>query len=302
MKGIIKKFLRYVIGIIILIILISKVDLDLLKVIISSIQPLYLLPLVFFRFLEIVFASTNLKILFSAVRKIGFMDMLRYQIVNFVGSTILPLSASAIPVMYLLKKKHDINYGIFTSTFVLDKAITFFLTLTVMFFAFVKFYDIRTAGFVFLAGAAALLVLYMLFYLRATRKIVIRLVPERYLKHLSGITSHFRTMIRSHWRLILLNMLSTVAALIAGGLMLMFAFKTLGTDVSLINTVLVSSIARLAVVFAITPSGIGIRQAIGVYLFTLVGVPLTISLAMYLLVLIVKHLLAISFSFTAKLS
>ena len=296
MKEIVKKLLGYAIGIGILIALVFKIDFELFKVLITNLHWIFLLPLIFLRLVELFLGALNLKILLIAQKSIKIAEVVKYNIINFVGSTFLPLSAATLSIIYFLYKRNGIKPGISTSTIILDKSITFFLSLIVIFFAALKFFGIKTAVNVIYLGIIGIVVLYLMFYSKRTRKFIMRIVPKKYFSKLSGITTHFRMMFRNHKRLIIGDLLVTIVTLFVRALIIFFAFKTIGFNISIFDTLLIVNIAQLAVVFPITPGGLGVREAIGVYLFSLVGVPLTTTLTVYLLMIIMKFCLAAVFS------
>jgi uncharacterized protein (TIRG00374 family) len=297
MNNTIKKIIGYSIGIIILIVLIIKIDLELAKSIIANLKFIYLVPLLILSILTIFISGINIKILLKAKKSIKTRKIFKYQLIEYISSIFLPFSASSLSIIYLLKKHEDIGIGISTSTIVLDKAITFFLTAIIAFFAFTRYFGFGSAINIIYALIIAMIIIYLLFYSKTTRKIIIRFIPEKIRNKLTGVTTHFREMVKDQKELLVMNISITLIKFLVKSLKAVFAFLMLGFSLKVIDALFITTLAQLAVVFPITPAGIGVRQAIGISLFSQIGIPLTAGVAMYLLLMIIDYTLAAIFSF-----
>lgn len=291
-----KQLFGYIIGLIIILLLLLKVEVELLKVIIHNIMLPLIIPVIILQIILIFLTGIKLYFLLAARFKISLKQAIKYQVVQYISSTILPMTASAIPVIYLLKKEKQISPGVASSNIIIDKSISLFIILLLVILAAVYYGDsniLLAALFLMLLG---ILGSYASFYSKTARHFFKILIPKKIKPHLKGITANYRFMLRHKRDAILKNILTTVIFLTLNGLFIKLIFALFTYSIPLIDVILISSILQLSVLFPITPSGVGVRQAAGVYLYGALGVPATFTLVMYFVVFLLRYGFAALFS------
>jgi len=289
-------------GITLIVILLIKIDIQLL---INSLNNIHVLPLIvtfLLSLLGIPSAALNIQILMKSLKHVSFKHLARYQTYNYIGSIFLPLSTSDLSVVYSLKKEYDVSPGRGISIILTDKAITFFLTVIIAFFGLLYYINFRYASQIaILLLVAGIISIYFLFYNKQLRKFVIKYVLRKYAVKLKGLTFQFRDLITHHKKLIVYNTLITLFRTVVIALATLFAFNSIGQNISFLDAFLITNITQFAIIFPITPGGMGIKQGIGLFLFSKIGINPAITLSMYLVLALIKYSIAFILSLFVRL-
>ncbi len=301
MKWFGKRWIGYAVGVLILIILVSKVDLSLLKEVMKGVKAWFLVPLVVLRVGGILLKAVNVQVLLKAVKQVKIYDVFKYELVNFVGSAFIPFSASVASVIYFLKKRDNINARESVATLFVDKTISFILAVMVVVVGVLKYKGIESQWIMITLFGACVIGIFIVFYTKWMEKVMLWMIPKKHASFFPDVAAHYRLLWNKHKNLIMINGAITAVSLVANGLIVVAAFKMLSFDIGFIDAFLLTNMVQLATFLHITPGGIGVKQAVGTYLYGLIGIPLTVSVAMYVILEVIRYALACIFSVTTKI-
>ena len=297
MNRLVKKIIGYSIAVIILAIIISKIDLALLKSVILQTNIFWLLVLLAIRFIGFIMGTLNIWILFKAIGEIPFKKLWKYEVIRFVGSTFIPFSASAAPMIYFLKKDEKVSIEESISILMVNKILSFILVIVVLFIGILRYFQTEQGMQIMGAIAGIILGIYLTFYVNWVETLVTKMT-KRGGAFLNRVRRIYRKLWEDHKILLGKNLGITAIAFFLNAAMLMVVFFAIQHPISFIDAFLISNIIQISAVFQLTPGGLGIREGLGIYLCLLIGVPLTISTVAFGILLIMKYLLA--FIFTVK--
>jgi len=263
--------------------IVSRIDLAKIGEILSTLSYSWLILALLLNTTGILVTAYGLKILFDTVRFTSFMQWLKYFLMSFSVGLILPGKAGDLSIIYFMKDK-GFSIGESTAFTILDKLITivvFGLVATVGIFTILSSAELYI-GLLFLAVIAAT----GAFLFSEPGRRVASKVLGKYAEKFQGFGSTFRTLVKKHRSRVLINVFLTAVRPFINGLVIILLFKAMSIDVSLFYAILINAIALAASLIPLTPNGLGVREGVGAYLFSLVGVPLEASISMYLIFLI----------------
>lgn len=254
----------------------------------------FVLAYLFFMF-SIFFAVLNLYVLFYPLQKIDPRRFLQYFFASRITSLIFPGRLGEFSLSYYLKGE-NINLGRGMAAVVTDKLITITISMIlgiIAISAFMKGQHITA----FVLYVFLMLMLFVLLLSSRSRQFIKKWILRKYARHFAGFSKTLFSYEQEHKGMVLLNMIFTLMRLIVLALSAKVMFLALETDISLLTLILVSGLETLSNSIPLTVNGLGIKQAIGVYVFSAVGVSPVITGTRYVLGFLIEY----SFGFISTL-
>jgi uncharacterized membrane protein YbhN (UPF0104 family) len=112
---------------------------------------------------------------------------------------------------------------------------------------------------------------------------------RKYAYHFEGFSKTLFSYERENKGMALLNMFLTMVRIIVIALSEKAMFLALDTNIPLLTLILVGGLETLSASIPLTVNGLGIKQAIGIYVFSTIGVSPTITGARYLIGLFIQY-------------
>src|SRR3989344_584533 len=106
---------------------------------------------------------------------------------------------------------------------------------------------------------------------------------------LQGFYKTFRNLLSYHKDKVFINIFITFLRPLGNALLIILIFKAMGIDVSFLYAILINAVTLIVSLVPLTPNGLGIREAVGTFLFSRVGVPLEATVAMYIIILMMNY-------------
>lgn len=287
MKSRLQLALEILFGILIIAFILSKIDFSeavtlLLKL---DVYPLLLAVLVYV--LTFIITAYGLKVLFDSITRIRFVKWMKYYLITFSLGLVLPGRTGEFSIIYFLKK-NQIEVGSTTALVIIDKLITLIV------FGFVTllglFTIIESKELYLGLLAIFLILLFSIILFSDLGKRIISKILGKYSSNFSSFHESYRNLILFHKDKLLINFIVTILRPILNGLLIIILFRALGYDVPLFYATIISSITLIASLVPLTPNGLGIREGLGLFLFSKLGIPFEASLSMYLLIFIMNYL------------
>ena len=251
---------------------------------IKSINLLYYPVIILGFFIFILISAFCIKVLVDA--KISFSNMLKYYSLSWVFGLLLPSKLGEFSLAFFLKKE-NIPLARGLSISLLDKIITFLL-----------FFVISSFGiFLFFTPVQSLILIAICFFIVLSFFLVLILNYDRLLFFLpQKYTSHFKDFIKEtcfffkyHRGRLYLNLFLSITRWGINAFILLLIFLSLGISVNFFLIYIINAIIALVSLIPITINGLGIRQSIGVFLFSKMGINSAIALDMLLIQLILTY-------------
>ena len=290
MKLNLKLVIEIIIGIIVITTILFQINLSEVISILSKIDYLLLFAAIMTYIFTLGLTAWGLKELFESKIHLKWIEWLKYYWIDFSLSMILPGRMGDFSIIYFLRKK-NISIGTSAALVIIDKIITllfFGLVSIIGLFTLIKSTELSLGlvltFFITLIG--------ILLFSQWGRKIIFKILGKYSLK-LADFHETYDNLLKYHKDKVLINIIITIIRPILNGLLIVILFKALGYNVSVFYAAIISSIALIASLVPLTPNGIGIREGLGLLLFSKIGIPFEASISMYLLILIMNYLTAI---------
>jgi len=246
-----------------------------------------LLPLILvFFFLFMIISVYNVKILINPIKRVSFNEVMKYFFVGWTYSLFLPLKVGEFSLAYFLKYK--VGMGKTCAAVLMDKVITFFFTFIIAIIGVCVIFN----GFIALKVLLLFLVLFVMFIFIMSEKarlFIRKYVLKKYSKRLKGFSSTFFSYFKENKRYLFLNSFLTLIKIGVTAIFGYFIFLSLGLRINPLIIAFVSSLEILSVFIPLTVNGLGIKQGIGLYAYSLIGVGSSIVAARYVIGLIIRY-------------
>ncbi len=277
-----KLLIEGIIAIIVIIFLLSKLNVGEIINILKETNLLLLILAILFFLISFFLTVLGVKILFDSIHPLSFKEWVKYSLCGFSLGLIFPGRAGDLSIIYLAKKK-GFDYGTSTALTLVDKISTliiFGIIAGIGSFTILKSTELYLGLIV-----GALFIILGLFLFTPTGRKIIRAIIGKYAIHFKGFNKAFTELIKNHkWRLFL-NIIITLVRPIINGLVTVILFKAIGIDVSFLFAIIISTITIIVSLVPLTPNGIGIKEGVGIYLFTILGISAEAAASMYALTL-----------------
>lgn len=286
MKSKIRVFLEIIFCIFILGFLISKIHIRETIEILSTVNLFWISIGILIYIISLMITAYSLKALFDSIKHTPFKEWMHFYLMGFSMGLILPGRAGDLSIIYFAKQK-GFDIGASTALTITDKLITLII-----------FGIIATLGIFTLLNSTELYwgLLFVLFcisigvflFTPLGRK-WIRKIIGKYADTFQGFYKTFKNLLLHHKDKIFINIFITLLRPLGNALLILCIFKAMGIEVSLLYTILINAVTLIVSLVPLTPNGLGIREGVGSFLFTKIGIPLEASVAMYVIILLMNY-------------
>ncbi len=282
--------LKFILGILVLLLLIYKVGFSDISLKIISINPLILLTVFIIIFITLFIGALNLNILISPLMKVPFSKVFQYSMISWALGLFIPGKMGEFLIIPLLKKE-GISIGKGTAITIIDKLITI---LTLSLFSIIGFLLFLENKTIFkLTISILLLILIPLFFIfsKNGREIIKKYILREYSSKFEGFYKVFSYYIKKQKSILILNLIITSFKWFLSSIITYLLFIYYGYHLPIIYIFLITSMLVMITLIPLTISGLGIRESSAVLLFSLFGIKSSITISVYIIQLIVTYIL-----------
>jgi len=292
-KESVKFTIKMILGFSILFLLFYKVGFEDVYIALRSISPYYISLFLVFYTISILIGAWNIKILLDLYRESpSFLKVLRYYFYSWCFSMFVPGKIGEFSIIYFLKKD-NIPLGRGLAITLVDKYITFFIYCIFSLFFVLIFFDTEKTIFLAIAVAVITSVTLALILSRTVRSFIKRYILKKYAEKFKKFSSTMFDYIRDGKKIIILDTIVTVIRLAMYAAKTYVIFLALGANVPFVYIMMVYSITSIGIlVLPITVGGTGVRQAVGMFFFMMIGVSSVAIMGSYAIALAVNYILA----------
>lgn len=289
------KIIKYIFGPIILLLLFWSIGIQKLwALIISADQKYFVIAYVLF-ILSVFIAAMNLYALFYPLRKIDTKRFLQYFFASRITSLVLPGRLGEFSITLYLKKE-GINLGRGLAAVITDKLITIscsiifgLIAIHVLMEKKVSTIFGETNMYLTTLYVVIALVVFAFFSSKTSRELFKKLILRKYAHHFEGFSTTLFSYLQENKSMAFLNLLITLGRIVVIALSARAMFLALGTDISLVTLILVGGLETLSTFIPLTINGLGIKQAVGIYVFSALGISPVVTGARYVMGLFIQY-------------
>ena len=289
------RILKYVLGPLLLVIIFWTVGIRKIWMLLTATNLAYFGLAYLFFILSIMIAAFNLYLLFYPLQRIEPKKFMQYFFASRITSLIFPGRFGEFSLSYYLHEE-DINLGRGLAAVVTDKLISVSCSMILALIAVYIFMEGQQITIVALY-IIVMLGLFMMMLSSRCRSFIKKWILRKYAHHFAGFSKTLLSYEHENRAFAIVNMIFTLVQIVVSALSAKTIFLSLGTAIPLLTLILVSGLETLSNSIPITVNGLGIKQAIGIYVFSAIGVSSVITGARYLIGFLIEY----SFGFFSTL-
>jgi uncharacterized protein (TIRG00374 family) len=220
--------------------------------------------------------------------KISFLKLYHLNFLSWCLSLFIPGRIGELFLVYFLKKER-VKLGVGSALVIMDKLIglivTFAIAVIGMFLLFSVTQSLKIT-LIFLIGLATFI--YMIFS-NFGRNIIKKLILRKWESKFAGFSKTLFGLMKKHKSSITYNFILSLIKWIANSFVLYILFYSFGQKVSILMVILVTATLAITSLIPLTTNGLGIKESVGVFIFTLIGIPSVITISVLLMSLIINY-------------
>jgi len=288
-----KKPLLIIIGLFLLSFLIYKIGIKEITETAKNFNFLFL-PLIIVVFLiSYILAAINIWVLLRPYKKISIAKLIKYVFFILFYSSFTPGKIADFFLIFYLKKD-NININKSTIITIFDKSIS--VIIKSLFGIIGALFILKELNLLFIGIPIIMIFLMILLFLillsKRFRDIIKKLILKKYSKIFKGFSKNLKKYIKNYKKELLYNGLITILKTIFEATLLYLLFLSFGENTNFIKILLIFSLLSVVnfIILPIGISGLGLREALGVIMYSAVGVNSAVVFSSYILRLIIVYL------------
>jgi len=288
-------FLKLFIGVSILILLLYRVGIKSIYINLSSINLLYL-PLILVLIGSIFLINAlNINILLKSHKKdINFFTLLRYVCTAYSLSIFTPGKVGELSLIYFLKK-NKLSLGEASAVVIMDKLITIVITCFFGIFGIFYFFSVNQSINITIILLVIFCIILFSIFNNKGRGIIKKYILKSYSVKFKNFHKYLVSYPNKYKREIMKNAFLTFLRLMVSSLSIFLIFLALGKNVPIMFIFLIKAATVVISFVPLSPNGLGIKESLGVYLYSRIGIASSIVGGMYIVVICLDYFIATTF-------
>ncbi len=285
-----KHLLKIIVSLAILVAIFLKVGIKETLVHLKNADLTFVGLIVCFQIITLVLGAANIFILAQKMRKdITFMGVFKDYLMIWPIGLFFPSKISDIGMVYLLKKR-NIEMGKAIAAMIVDNTITLWVIALFSLVGVYAFYGLKgtlAVGILIIIG----MILGAFSVSSYARDFVKRVILKKKAIYFKGFSKGLAELNEDKGRLVI-NVFLTILKLMSIFFTYYLAFLAINKSIGFLQIIQVTSLSRLATLLPITINGLGLKEGIAIYFFSILGVSGSIVLSASLIVTITTYLAA----------
>lgn len=253
---------------------------------VSLVNPVYLLPLAIFILLSHFSNGLVIKYLLEPFGlKIKFREWFGLAVITNFYNTILPFRSGLIAKAGYLKKKHNFSItgfiAMMAGIYVINFLVAGFIGINAIFLIYLLFKIFNLVVFLIFLGIFIISLGIILFAPKLPES------KNKFFNNLIKIINGWH-LIKENKKIIFIVSLIAVFQILIGTFSNMVSYGLFGINLGFAKALLLSSIGPLLILVGITPAGLGINEAVSVFLALTMNIPAVQSLPAVILTRVVS--------------
>lgn len=279
-----KTIIKILIAAGILTFILFRVGIAEIAIILSTINPLFLLLAYLTLFTILILNALNLKILFSPLKHLNFKKILKNYSLSWSLGFLTPGKLGEFSLVYFLR---DIPLGKSSAVIVLEKLIT--ILILISFSLIGIFFFLKTPTIPFLILIFLLLSMIFIIFSSFARGLVKRFVLRGHSSLFKGFSDTLLAYIKNRKKFLVSNAFFAGVRWFLFTSLTLFLFSGLNQEISFFALMTIVSLSSLVSMIPISISGLGLREGTFILLCSQIGIPVITSAAVSILSLILSY-------------
>lgn len=286
------KFLRIFISATILIFLIYKIGAKRIVETISQFDAMYIIPVLIVTLLANLVGTYKLMLLIKSLKiNISFLKLYHLNFLSWCLSLFIPGRIGELFIVYFLKKE-KVGLGVGSALVIMDKLIgvivTFALATGGMFFFFSITQSIKITLIVLIGLGISIYMILSNF----GRSLIRRWVLRKWESKFAGFSKTLFLLMKKHKPVLVYNLILSLIKWILSSFVLYILFISFEQKVPVLMVAVVTATLAITSLIPMTTNGLGVKESVGVFIFTLIGIPTEITISVLLMSLVINYLIS----------
>jgi len=270
-----KKILTYILGVVILVFIISRIGPSKLIETLKNFNFNYLLPIIITLLIGYVLSAMNTWVICLPFKKISLTNIIKYTFFTAFFAIFIPGKLADLLMIHFLKKE-DLSMNQSTITVFFDKIISLFVKVILGLIGAI--FILKQFNFLFIGIPLITLGIIILILLAVNSKTFIRFIKKHVLRKYSsmwkGISGDLKNYKKKYKIYLLYNSLITLVKSFFESLLFFLLFLSFGQHTNIIEVFFVFALLSILILlaFPVGISGLGVRELIGITVFSTIGV------------------------------
>lgn len=282
-----KKFLsvaiRIIIGLLIIIFLLYKLDFIKVYQTILKINLIVILLILLHYTITVLMNTLNLKVLLTSLNlKIKFLDLLKSYLLSYSFGRFSPATLGEFSLIHFLKRR-GIEYGKGAVTAVIFKSMVFIILSIIGILGFFLFFPAKQAIKITLFLIILIIIFSFSLISNKIRKLIKKYILRKYSSKFKGFSKNLFYVIKKKKRILLLSSFIYFIRLLLGAFLIYLIFLSFNIKLPIFIIMIINAMGLLVSLIPISISGLGIKESTTVFLYSTLGISAIISGSIYLL-------------------
>ncbi len=250
--------LRLFLGILLIVLLITKLGLNNIIQSFKLFNFIYLLPIIFALIVYFVISGLNLMVLVAPLTQLQILKSIKIAVYIWGIRNFLPANLGDLSLLYFLNHE-NVKVGPGTAVFVIDKITTMIIGIIISVFSLLLFFKPEVVIRVTLFLVMATLLILTLIFSRQGRSLT-KYFLGRYAERFAGFFDTIKTYLLNHKNIVFANLFINLTRWVLSSIPLYFAFIALKLSIPFWTLFLVNSAIIIISLVPVSISGLGIRE------------------------------------------
>ena len=299
------KFLRIFISVTILIFLIYKIGTKRIVETISQFNAAYMIPILIVTFLANLLGTYKLILLIKSLKiHISFLKLYHLNFLSWCLSLFIPGRIGELFIVYFLKKER-IELGVGSAIVIADKLIGVIVTFALAIGGMFLFFSINQSIKMTLTVLLGLVIFIYILISNLGRNLIRKFILKKWESKFAGFSKTLFFLMKKHKGILAYNFILSLIKWVLSSFVLYILFISFGQKVPVLMVAIVTATLAITSLIPITTNGLGVKESVGVFIFTLIGIPTEITISVFLMLLVINYLIStvyilISYNFKIK--
>ena len=283
-------FLKVFVSLTLFLILFYKVGFLEIYQLILKMKLVFLPLIILFFMLNFICGFFKIKILLKPLnKKISFLKIAKYSIIAWSFGLFSPSKIGEFSMPFFLKKE-GISLGEGFAMQVLDKGMMVFSFAIIAIFSALIFFSIRNAFLFSIILFLTLTICLFIVLSRFTRNIIKKYVLKKYSLKFKGFSKTLFNYLKNSKVYLFLAFIFSLVKIFFMAFVVYFLFLSFGVDIPLVYIIMIMAITIASSMIPISMNGLGVRQSIGVFLYSQIGISPLIAMGNYTIQLALNYI------------
>ena len=291
-----KKFflIRLLISLVIIGIILYKINVTNVLSTLAKTNILVLLSALLLYIIVICIGAYNIHLLLSRLTKrIKYKKIIKYTFISWSLGLFMPGKSGEFTLGFFLAK-YKTSIGKTTAVVMADVIITVLTLAAIAIFGSFQIINLEyktVIRFLVIMLLAGMILFYLTFINKLGRNTIKKYILKKYSKIFKGFYKSLRLIIKDK-KTIILNFLLTISKFVISSAITFLLFLNFGEAIPLHIILVITSLTVLISTAPFTIHGLGLREASAAYFYSLIGIKAEITIAVYIVHLVIQHLLS----------